>query len=76
MEGKRHQLIYHIISFCRLNWTFELLSLTIGKLHIVTMVWFLMMISTGILVFYGTLIWATNRQSTGIDLRKISFIFH
>lgn len=77
MEGKTKLttifLKYFLFSI-RLNWTFELLFLTVGKLHIVGIIWLLMTLSTSFVVFYGTYLWASHRKSTGFRLsdRKIS----
>jgi len=57
--------------FIRLNWTFELLLLTVGKLHIVVIVWFIMTLCTSCVVFYGTFLWTINRKFDEIYLSKI-----
>jgi hypothetical protein len=75
MEGKK-LFIYSIMNLAiliRLNWTFEFLFLTVGKLHIVAIVWFLMTLFTSVVVFYSTYIWAHNHRFTGVYLSKIKF---
>jgi hypothetical protein len=67
--------IYSHISFfsIRLNWTFELLLLTVGKLHIVAIVWSLMTLFTSFAVFYSTYIWANNRKFARFYLSIIPY---
>jgi hypothetical protein len=60
----------------RLNWTFELLYLTVGKLHIVAIVWSLMTLCTSFVVFYATSMWANLRKFSGFYLRKKSHLTH
>ncbi|CAF5142678.1 unnamed protein product, partial [Rotaria sp. Silwood1] len=60
------QTINDLIHYGRLNWTFELLFLTVGKLHIVAIVWSLMTLSTSFIVFHSTYMWASDRKFVGI----------
>ncbi|UJR26990.1 hypothetical protein I4U23_008297 [Adineta vaga] len=56
-----------LLQYGRLNWTFELLSTTVGKLHVVVIVWILMTLCSSYGVYYGTYMWAMNRKSNGTD---------
>lgn len=73
MEGKKTFININIfyIFLIRLNWTFELLLSTVGKLHIVVIVWSFMTLFTSFVVFYGTYIWAINRKLAASYLSKI-----
>lgn len=54
----------------RLNWTFELLFLAVGKLHIVIIVWVLMNLLSSIGVFYAIYTWAKTRKYASVYLSR------
>ncbi|CAF0736062.1 unnamed protein product [Adineta ricciae] len=66
----RH-MVNDFLHYGRLNWTFELLSLTVGKLHIVVLVWTLMTLSASFGVYYGSYMWTHHRRSDGINSRNV-----
>jgi hypothetical protein len=74
-ENFNNILSFFFKFFIRLNWTFELLFLTVGKLHIVAIIWFLMTLFTSVVVFYSTSIWVNNRRFAGIYLSKIKIVY-
>ncbi|CAF0945075.1 unnamed protein product [Rotaria sordida] len=69
------QTITDLIHYGRFNWTFELLFQTVGKLHIVAIVWSLMTLSTAFTVFYGTYMWINNRKFVGVYLKFYDIIW-
>ncbi|CAF1326376.1 unnamed protein product [Adineta steineri] len=64
----RH-LVDDLLHYGRLNWTFELLFLAFGQLHIVIIIWSIMTLCTTFIVYYGTYIWANNRKFSGTSLK-------
>ncbi|CAF3540084.1 unnamed protein product [Adineta steineri] len=64
----RH-LVDDLLHYGRPNWTFELLFLTVGQLHITIIIWSVMTFCTTFLVYYGTYIWAKSRKFSGTILK-------
>ena len=54
----------------RFVWTFELLHITVGQLHIVALVWCAMTLSTSLIVFLAVHTWAKHRHQSARRLSR------